>query len=110
MAIYGEVLDVLHLTSRMVCVVLSGDGLAQFTPTPWTDQYVNALFLPEGALYEVPFDVDDARTLPAIAASLESVIPTQQAQPVLIVDDTDEQWRAVKAEWIPESERDLEIT
>lgn len=270
MAIYGEVLEVRHLTPRMVRVVLGGDGLAQFTPTPWTDQYVNALFVPEGAPYEVPFDVDDARALPAehrpvgrrytirwwddttrtvaidfvvhgdvghagrwannarpgdrlqivgptgsyapdpsadahlmvgdesaipaIAASLERVTPTQQAHAVLIVDDadhhldltcpgsldttwvhradaapgdrdqllsavqgvelpsgdiqvfvhgeanevravrrhllgeraiakertsispywrrdhTDEQWRAVKADWIAESERDLEIT
>lgn len=61
MALYGEVVEVQRLTPSMVRVVLGGDGLADFTPTEWTDQYVNALFVPPGAPYAVPFDVDEAR-------------------------------------------------
>jgi NADPH-dependent ferric siderophore reductase len=62
---YGEVVDVEKLTPRMVRVVLGGEGLADFTPTPFTDQYVNALFLPDDAPYAPPFDLDEARALPA---------------------------------------------
>ena len=61
MATYGEVIEVERLTPHMVRVVLGGDGLAEFTPTDFTDQYVNALFVPPGAPYSVPFDVDEAR-------------------------------------------------
>jgi NADPH-dependent ferric siderophore reductase len=61
MTLYGEVLEAERLTPHMVRVVLGGDGLAEFTPAPFTDQYVNALFVPEGAPYAVPFDVDAAR-------------------------------------------------
>jgi NADPH-dependent ferric siderophore reductase len=44
MTLRGEVVQVRRLTPSMVRVVLGGDGLAEFTPTPFTDQYVNALF------------------------------------------------------------------
>jgi len=64
MTVYGEVVEVQRLTPRLIRVVLGGDGLADFTPTEWTDQYVNALFLPDGAPYAVPFDVEEARQLP----------------------------------------------
>lgn len=60
-ALFGEVVDVSRLTPNMVRVVLGGDGLEGFEPTPFTDQYVNALFIPDGAPYTVPFDVDSAR-------------------------------------------------
>lgn len=63
MPTHGEVLEVQRLTPRLVRVVLGGDGLADFSSTPWTDQYVNALFIPDAAPYEVPFDVDEARAL-----------------------------------------------
>ncbi|MCB9373141.1 MAG: siderophore-interacting protein [Microthrixaceae bacterium] len=63
MATYGEVVEVRRLTPRMVRVVLGGDGLDDFVPTEWTDQYVNALFPPDDAPYTVPFDVDEARAL-----------------------------------------------
>lgn len=63
MAHHGEVLEVQQLTPRMVRVVLGGPGLADFTPTPFSDQYVNVLFVPEGAPYEIPFDVDHSRSL-----------------------------------------------
>lgn len=58
---YGEVLDTTWLTPRMVRVRLGGEGLATFEPTAFTDQYVNVQFPPEGAPYEVPFDVEAAR-------------------------------------------------
>ena len=61
---YGEVDKVIQLTPSMVRIVLGGDGLADFEPTPFTDQYVNALFLPPGAPQQVPFDVDAARQGP----------------------------------------------
>jgi NADPH-dependent ferric siderophore reductase len=60
MALYGDVVEVERLTPHMVRVVLGGEGLAGFTPTPFTDQYVNALFVPPGAPYDVPFDTDEA--------------------------------------------------
>lgn len=63
MAVYGEVIEVQRLTPTMVRVVLGGEGLAGFTPTEFSDQYVNALFVPEEAPYSVPFDVDEARAL-----------------------------------------------
>ncbi|MEM9514192.1 MAG: siderophore-interacting protein [Actinomycetota bacterium] len=49
------------LTPSMRRIVLGGPGLAEFTPTAHTDQYVNALFIPDGATYRAPFDVDAAR-------------------------------------------------
>lgn len=61
MVLYGEVVEVERLTPHMVRVVLGGEGLAEFTPIPFTDQYVNALFVPPGAPYAVPFDVERAR-------------------------------------------------
>ena len=49
----------------MVRVVLGGEGLDGFTPSKHTDQYINALFAPDGAPYSPPFDVDLARGLAA---------------------------------------------
>lgn len=63
MTTWGEVVEVVRLTPRLVRIVLGGEGLAGYTPTDWTDQYVNALFVPDGAPYEVPFDADEARQL-----------------------------------------------
>ncbi len=65
MVMYGEVTEVERLTPHLVRVHLGGEGLASFTPTPFTDQYVNALFVPDGSPCTVPFDVDEAKTLPA---------------------------------------------
>ncbi|MDY7103814.1 MAG: siderophore-interacting protein [Actinomycetota bacterium] len=58
---HGEVVAVERLTPRMVRIVLGGDGLDDYEPTEFTDQYVNVLLPPEGAPYTVPFDVDEAR-------------------------------------------------
>lgn len=65
MALYGEVVDKVQLTPTMVRVVLGGDGLAEYTPAQFTDQYVNVLFPPEGAPYQVPFDAEAAMAGPA---------------------------------------------
>lgn len=64
MATYGEVVEIQRLTPRMVRIVLGGEGLADFVSTGHTDEYVNALFLPEAAPYQVPFDLEAARQLP----------------------------------------------
>ena len=59
---YGTVIRTEQLTPRLVRVVLGGEGLASFTATEFTDQYVNALFVPDGADYEPPFDLDEVRS------------------------------------------------
>lgn len=59
---YGEVEAVVRLSPSMVRIVLGGEGLERFEPTPFTDQYVNALFIPEGAPYSVPFDPEAVRS------------------------------------------------
>lgn len=62
---HGEVIEVRRLTPSLVRVVLGGDGLEGYTPAPYTDQYVNALFVPDGAPYSAPFDEQQVRELPA---------------------------------------------
>ena len=64
-AMSGTVTRVERLAPRLVRVVLDGDGLAGFTPTEFTDQYVNALFLPPDAPWTVPFDPDEVKAGPA---------------------------------------------
>ncbi|EFQ82913.1 Siderophore-interacting FAD-binding domain protein [Aeromicrobium marinum DSM 15272] len=61
---YGTVVTTEQLTPDLVRVVLGGEGLADFTPSPDTDAYVNASFLPVGAPYSVPFDEQEIRHLP----------------------------------------------
>jgi NADPH-dependent ferric siderophore reductase len=62
---HGEVIDKVQLSPTMVRIVLGGDGLDGYTPTPYTDQYVNALFVPDGAPYAAPFDEEAAYGGPA---------------------------------------------
>jgi NADPH-dependent ferric siderophore reductase len=45
-------------------VVLDGDGLAAYTPVPYTDSYVNVAIPPAGATYAAPFALDDLKSLP----------------------------------------------
>lgn len=59
--LYGTVESVHQLTPSMVRLVFGGEGLDGFEPTAFTDQYVNALFVPADAPYAVPFDVETAR-------------------------------------------------
>lgn len=61
MVLYGEVVEVRSLTPHMVRVVMGGEGLGDFEPTGFTDQYVNALFIPDGSPWTVPFDWDEAK-------------------------------------------------
>ncbi len=61
---FGRVERAEHLTPHLVRVVLGGEGLADFVPSPCTDSYVNAYFLPTGAGYAVPFDTSTIRALP----------------------------------------------
>jgi NADPH-dependent ferric siderophore reductase len=56
---YGVVQEVEQLTPGMVRVVLGEGELGRFEPTPFTDEYVNAQFVPLGAPYGVPFGPDD---------------------------------------------------
>ncbi len=63
MAIFGTVERTEHLTPNLVRVVLGGSGLTTFEPNEWTDQYVNARFVPDGADYTTPFDLDEVLTL-----------------------------------------------
>lgn len=55
---YGEVIETQQLTPSLVRVLLGGDGLADYADTGFTDQYVNALFVPDGAPYAVPFELE----------------------------------------------------
>jgi NADPH-dependent ferric siderophore reductase len=61
---YGTVVRTEQLTHSMVRIVFGGEGLAGFTPTEFTDQYVNALFLPKDSPYEAPFDPEAVRDGP----------------------------------------------
>lgn len=63
-ALYGTVVRTEQLSPRMVRVVFGGDGLRTFASTGFTDEYVNAQFLPEDAPYSVPFDVDALKAEP----------------------------------------------
>ncbi|MEM7273798.1 MAG: siderophore-interacting protein [Actinomycetota bacterium] len=58
---YGEVREAKRLSPSMVRIVLGGGDLDEFDSTPWTDQYINAHFVPAGAPYTVPFDPNEAR-------------------------------------------------
>ncbi|MEM7272182.1 MAG: siderophore-interacting protein [Actinomycetota bacterium] len=64
---YGEVVATERLSPSMVRIVLGGGMVGRFRPTGFTDEYVNALFLPEAADYQPPFDPKAARKLdPAV--------------------------------------------
>ncbi len=62
---YGTVEQVERLGSSMIRVVFGGPGLDSFEATDRTDQYVNALFIPEAATYSAPFEPDETRSLDA---------------------------------------------
>ncbi|MEL6894006.1 MAG: siderophore-interacting protein [Actinomycetota bacterium] len=61
MANYGTVESTQRLSPSMMRVVFGGPGLDDFAATDRTDQYVNALFIPDDAPYGVPFEVHEAR-------------------------------------------------
>ncbi|MEL6894309.1 MAG: siderophore-interacting protein [Actinomycetota bacterium] len=62
---YGTVERVERLSSSMVRVVFGGPGLDGFVDAAETDRYVNARFVPDDALYSVPFTDDDLAEVPA---------------------------------------------
>lgn len=62
---YAEVISTEMLTPHLARVVLGGDGLADYTPTGASDEYVNCFFVPPEAPYRVPFSKDEVQDLPA---------------------------------------------
>lgn len=60
---HGRVEQVERISPGMVRVVLGGAGLEGFAMVPFTDAYVNLLFVPPQAPYAVPFDLTEARAL-----------------------------------------------
>jgi NADPH-dependent ferric siderophore reductase len=50
-----------RLTPSMIRVVVTGDDLAQFPDTPYTDRYVKLVFPRPGVHYPEPFDVEAIR-------------------------------------------------
>lgn len=60
---HGAVEQVERISPGMVRVVLGGAGLEGFAMVPFTDAYVNLLFVPPQAPYAVPFDLTEARAL-----------------------------------------------
>ncbi len=56
---YGEVVETTRLSPTMIRIVLGGGTLDAFTPSPYTDAYINAQFVPEGAPFEVPFSREE---------------------------------------------------
>jgi NADPH-dependent ferric siderophore reductase len=63
--VYGRVRATRRISRSMMRVELDGEGLAGFDPAGWTDAYVNAYFPPADFGYDVPFDVDLVKSLPA---------------------------------------------
>ena len=62
---YAEVRRVEQLTPTMVRVVLGGGELDSFEPSPATDAYINARFIPKASPVVVPFSDDDLEAIPA---------------------------------------------
>lgn len=60
---FGEVISTERLTPQLVRVVLGGEGLLDYAAGDASDQYVNCMFLPDGATYRVPFEDADVRDL-----------------------------------------------
>ncbi len=56
---YGIVQSVERLTPGMVRVILGEGDLDHFQSTGFTDEYINAQFVPESAPYDVPFEPAD---------------------------------------------------
>ncbi|WP_380164918.1 siderophore-interacting protein [Jannaschia sp. R86511] len=58
---HGIVRTVDRLTPHLTRVVLGGEGLADFEPSPFSDSYVNLALAPPGAPYDMPCDLDEVR-------------------------------------------------
>ncbi|MEM8708211.1 MAG: siderophore-interacting protein [Actinomycetota bacterium] len=68
---YAEVRSVERLSPSMVRVILAGGDLDAYEPSPATDAYVNARFLPQDSPITVPFSDED----------LEGVDPAHRPKP-----------------------------
>lgn len=62
---HGTVTSVQRLTPHLTRVVLGGDGLADFEPSPFSDSYVNLAFAAPGAPYVMPCDLEQVRAMVA---------------------------------------------
>jgi NADPH-dependent ferric siderophore reductase len=62
--VHGRVESIEWPAPTLARVVLDGDGLAAYTPVPYTDSYVNVAIPPAGATYAAPFALDDLKSLP----------------------------------------------
>lgn len=60
---YAEVSTVTHLSPTLIRIALSGGTLDEFEPSPATDAYVNARFVPADSPLTVPFEPDDLTDL-----------------------------------------------
>ncbi|CAI8376822.1 MAG: Vibriobactin utilization protein ViuB [Acidimicrobiales bacterium AG-410-I20] len=58
---YAEVKKITKISPNMVRIVFGDGDLSNFESTSFTDQYINAYFVPEEANYSVPFDLEHAR-------------------------------------------------
>ncbi len=58
---YGEVESVERISQGMIRIILGGGELNGFVPAPFADQYINAYFIPKGAPYEAPFDLEQLK-------------------------------------------------
>lgn len=56
---YGVVQSVERLTPGMLRIVLGDGDLDGFESTGFADEYINVMFVPDGAPYQVPFEPDD---------------------------------------------------
>ncbi len=61
---YGRIESIEWPTPTYVRLVLNGDGLADYTPVPHADSYVNVAIPPADAPYEAPFALDELKALP----------------------------------------------
>ncbi|MEM9745434.1 MAG: siderophore-interacting protein [Actinomycetota bacterium] len=61
--LFGEVTETVQLSPSMIRVVLGGEGLGGFEPQPFTDSYVNPMFVPIGSPLVPPFDQKSAKRL-----------------------------------------------
>jgi len=59
---YAEVKEVTEISPNMIRIVLGDGDLENFESTPYTDQYINAYFIPQGAPYYVPFVLEKIRS------------------------------------------------
>ena len=110
---YAEVKDVEQLSPNMMRVVLGGRKLENFTSTDFTDQYIKAYFIPSGAPYSVPFDLEEARMTGDVREIRKHLIndrgidvSSASISPYWRRNHTDEAWRNAKRQWLADQQKD----